>query len=204
MTNSEMSTSALNNLKLIKKNFNKILHLEEFSLYDYNPFDLSGYDDEKKNFDETLKGKKDVTPDPFFTPSKSAKKTEDEKHDCSNNIFDTRCHIGLKIGIWFLITLSIIMTCLFIWYIFHKMSNTAAILPVEQATTQQLTLPEIEKVNASSASEQNNPIVYQQLEENNNAHEKDNFLGRLFGSRHQLPRKPKKQGIWPRVSDKTS
>lgn len=208
------NTNVLDTLKLIKDNYDKILKIEGFSIFDYNPFDMSSYDDEKKTFDEdNKKGKKDVKEDPFFTPTKSTQKKETKK--CTNDIFDTSCNTGLKLGIWLLIIFTLIFIGVFIWYIFHKMSannnEPTSTQPPEQllqskSTSQYTANPEkpsfIGRIFGSRSSTpdmaysqstlpaQSTPLKPSFITPDTQQ-DKDNFMSRLVGSRQQLPRKEK-------------
>jgi hypothetical protein len=210
-------SSVLDTLQLIKENFDNILTIENFSLLEYNPFDLSSYDEKKKTFDETnTKEKKDVKEDDFFKPTKSTPKKEEK--NCSNNIFDTSCYTGLKIGIWFLILFTIIFICVFIWYIIRKMYQPQQALqmhvlePLPQMQPPQMPSREI-PIEISSDTWQTNTSQTQPSSTSfmsrifgsksslptpvpeTDFSEKDDFVGRLIGNKQQLPRQPKESFV---------
>lgn len=158
------------------------MKLLETFVYNYNPFSLSSYDDEKKQYDAEHP-KKDAKEDPFF----KIKSTNSDT--CSGDIFDTNCHKGLKIGIIVVVITTILFTLLFVWYVLQKISFSAQkvenIRPQQvQQTTQVRQVRQVQQVQQPSLTE---PVEQKS----------DDFFGRLFGNK-PLPKRPEKESFHKR------
>ncbi len=98
---------------------------KEKKYINYNPDDLSSYDEKKKEFDKEFSSKKEIKEDPYFRPTKSKKPPPTKVQECYYDVLDINCISGIKISIWILIFMSIFMTICFIWFLLTKVWSSA-------------------------------------------------------------------------------